>query len=83
MRIDDPPVLDAEIVEPVDPRLKLGPVGAAEGHVIQPCAELGEALVLGGPIVLMDAKQGAVVQLPYQVVEAGVGVFVEYRFGLE
>ena len=49
--------------------------------MVQPGPELGEGLILGRLVVLMDAEQGAVVERPHQVPEAPVGVFVEDRFG--
>jgi len=41
-------VLDAELVEPLGPALELGPVGAAEGDMVEADPELAEPLVGSG-----------------------------------
>src|SRR5215216_69843 len=74
---------DAQLVQPAGPLLQLGPVGAAEGDVVQADPELAEAPLGRRRPVLVQAEQGVVAEQVHGVVEVGVGVLVQHRLGLQ
>src|SRR5215211_7753574 len=74
---------DAQLVQPAGPLLQLGPVGAAEGKVVQADAVLAEVALGGRGGVLVQAEQGAVAEQVDGVVEVRVGVLVQHRPGVQ
>src|SRR5215211_1462297 len=79
----DPTVGHAQLVQPPCPPLELGPVGAAEGDVVEADPVLAEVAFGGGRAVLVEAEQLAVAEQVHGVVEVGVGVLVQHRLGVE
>ena len=81
--VHDFAVLDPSAFESFNPGLQLGPTRAPECDKVQPGLELGEVLIAGRPIVLMDAEQRAVVECPDEMSEPRVGVLVEHWVGTD
>src|SRR5215216_1308115 len=70
----DRAVGDSQLVEAVGPHLQLGPVGDAEGDVVQADPELVEVPRGRRGPVLVQPQQVAVAEQVHGVVEVGIGV---------
>src|SRR5207302_2120292 len=81
VRVDDPTMADAELVEPALPALQLRAVGAPEGDVVEARAQLVERLRARRRRVEMDAEQRPA-HHPDDVMERS-GVLVEHGVGIE
>src|SRR6185437_4580340 len=82
-RVDDSPVLDMELVEPVHPGFEFGPAGAAEADVVEADPEFAEPLIGCRMLVLVDAEQGPAVEDPHQMPESRGRVLVDHGVGVE
>ena len=76
-------MLDPKFVQPRDPLLQLGAVGAAEADVVEADAMFAEILIGGRAVVLMDAEQRAAIEQPHLMPVAGIVVLVGEGVGAE
>ena len=81
-RVDDPTVLDAELVEPALPLLELTPVGYAERDVIEAGPVLTELRVLVRRRMRVETEETATFQHVDHVIEIA-GILIEYGIRIQ